>query len=121
MASSVDLPHPEGPAMARYSPFLICRSIWAKAWVSSSSVEKILLTPCILMSVPFGEVMRTASEQNSLTQPNAVESTLPGGHVGENDFVSNLEALEDFDGVDRSLAELDVDAHGLRAVIHEFE
>ena len=62
MASNVDLPHPEGPAIARYSPLFISRSIWDKAWVSSSSVKKILLTPCILMSVPFVEVMRSASE-----------------------------------------------------------
>ena len=55
-----------------------------------------------------------------LAQTNAVKN-IPGGHVGENDLVSGLEALEDFDGVDGSFAELDVDAHGVRAVIHEFE
>ena len=59
-------------------------------------------------------------EDCSLAQTNAVNS-IPGGHIGENDFVSGLEALEDFDGVDGSLAELDVDTHGVRAAIHEFK
>ena len=44
MARSDDFPQPEGPAMARYSPFLMTRSMEASAWVSSSSVKKTLLT-----------------------------------------------------------------------------
>src|ERR1041384_4670535 len=48
--SRVDLPQPEGPAMDTYSP---CRmSMWMpeRAWVSTSSVRKTLVTPSSLMS-----------------------------------------------------------------------
>src|SRR5579875_4030265 len=45
MASSVDLPQPDGPEMETYSPR--CISMWMpdRAWVSTSSVTKTLVTP----------------------------------------------------------------------------
>ena len=55
-----------------------------------------------------------------LAQTNAVER-VPGGHVGEDYFVADFEALENFDGVDGTLAELDVDADGFRAVVDQLE
>src|SRR6478752_7665256 len=49
MERRVDLPQPEGPAIDTYSPFLM--SIWMpeRAWVSTSSVRKTLVTPSSLM------------------------------------------------------------------------
>src|SRR6201989_563945 len=43
--SSVDLPQPDGPEIATYSPRPISTSIFANAWVSTSSVTKTLVTP----------------------------------------------------------------------------
>jgi len=77
----------------------------SKACVSSSSVKKTLLTPCILMSVPFDEVMGAASNWISLAQSNAVKG-IPGGHVGEDYFVSDFQARKNFDRVDGAFAEL---------------
>src|SRR3954468_413482 len=50
MESSVDLPQPEGPAMATYSPWRMSRWMPERAWVSTSSVRKTLVTPSSLMS-----------------------------------------------------------------------
>ena len=49
--SSVDLPQPDGPAMAMYSPLLISRWIPASAWVSTSSVKNTFVTPSRWISV----------------------------------------------------------------------
>src|SRR5262252_6003242 len=43
--SSVDLPHPDGPEIATYSPRPISTSIFASACVSTSSVTNTLVTP----------------------------------------------------------------------------
>ena len=43
--SRVDLPQPEGPAIETYSPLLISRWMPDRAWVSTSSVRKTLVTP----------------------------------------------------------------------------
>ena len=50
-----------------------------------------------------------------LAQADAVVS-IHGRHVGEYHFVADIEALEDYDGVDAAFAKLDVDATGLGAV-----
>jgi hypothetical protein len=55
-----------------------------------------------------------------LAQADTVEG-VHGGHVGEDDLVADIEALEDFDGVDGNFAELDVDADGFGAVANELE
>jgi hypothetical protein len=49
MERRVDLPQPEGPAMATYSPWRMSRWMPDKAWVSTSSVRKTLVTPSSLM------------------------------------------------------------------------
>src|SRR5712692_8701006 len=91
-----------------------------KACVSSSSVKKTFFTPCMVMSVPFAGVMCIASIQIFLAQPHAV-IRIPLGHVRKNDFISGLQPVEDLDGVDRTLAQFDVDAHGLRTIVYKFE
>src|SRR6476469_9222834 len=65
---SVDLPQPDGPAIAMYSPLLICRWIPASAWVSTSSVKKTLVTPSRWISVgadEFGDVFIGAPQSAS--------------------------------------------------------
>ena len=52
--SSVDLPQPDGPAIAMYSPLLISRWMPASACVSTSSVKKTLVTPSRWISVGAG-------------------------------------------------------------------
>jgi hypothetical protein len=75
MASSVDLPQPEGPAIDRYSPF--ATSMWMpdSACVSTSSVTKTLLTfssrisgcePLSIVIYPFYE------KRENLVQTNPV-------------------------------------------------
>src|SRR6476620_587381 len=49
--SSVDLPQPDGPAIAMYSPVLISRWLPASACVSTSSVKNTLVTPSRWISV----------------------------------------------------------------------
>ena len=44
MASSVDLPQPDGPAIDRYSPFFTSKWMPESACVSTSSVTNTLLT-----------------------------------------------------------------------------
>src|SRR3954447_1157101 len=53
---SVDLPQPDGPAIAMYSPLLISRWIPASAWVSTSSAKKTLVTPSRWISVGADEL-----------------------------------------------------------------
>jgi hypothetical protein len=49
MASSVDLPQPEGPAMETYSPSRMSRWMSERAWVYTSSVVNTLRMPSSLM------------------------------------------------------------------------
>src|SRR6266481_9536317 len=55
---SVDLPHPEGPAMDTYSPLATSRLTSDRACVSTSSVRNTLATDFNLMTlVPLLDVM----------------------------------------------------------------
>src|SRR5918994_5884807 len=98
---SVDLPQPDGPAMAMYSPLLISRWIPASAWVSTSSVKKTFVTPsrwisvcpAVLIVAPCCELSRTRA---SLIQSHAVVGVVRR-HVGEDDLIARLQPLEDFD------------------------
>src|SRR5438093_10381498 len=55
---SVDLPHPEGPAMDTYSPLATSRLTSDRACVSTSSVRNTLATDFNLMTlVPLVDVM----------------------------------------------------------------
>src|SRR5215469_8368247 len=96
MASRVDLPHPDGPAMDRYSP--LCTSMWmsARACVSTSSVIKTLLTASSLISdsepLPFVMLSTSSSfyaESGALVQFNAVVTVIVR-HIGKNDLISHL-------------------------------
>src|SRR5688500_16635984 len=87
--SSVDLPQPDGPAIAMYSPLLISRWMPARAWVSTSSVKNTLVTPSRWMS-DCADVFIWLLLAFKL---HAVES-IELGHVGENDLVAGLQPLE---------------------------
>src|SRR2546425_7359915 len=55
-----------------------------------------------------------------LLQADPVE-VVPGGHVGEDHFVSDLQSLHDFDRIHRTPPQLYIDAHGFRSVINNLE
>src|SRR5436190_11545311 len=109
--SSVDLPQPDGPAIATYSPLPISMWMPASAWVSTSSVKKTLVTPSSLISACLGSAIVVSSRISgvALLQPDAVVRVV-GRHVGENHLVPDLESGQHFDHVDRVASELDLHA-----------
>src|SRR4051812_33799788 len=116
---SVDLPQPDGPAMAMYSPLLISRWIPARACVSTSSVKNTFVTPSRWMSdcadvficAPCGWLRTSAFE---LYPVERIELR----HVGQNDLVAGLESFEDLDGVHRGASELHLGGERLAARLH---
>src|SRR5467141_943851 len=103
---SVDLPHPDGPAIETYSPLLIKRWIPESACVSTSSVKKTFVTPSSLISAcplsamlsPVGRALqarRSALLKGApyvvLFQSNAIVGVICR-HVGQNHLVPDLEA-----------------------------
>src|ERR1700683_4465775 len=54
---SVDLPQPDGPLIATYSPRLICRWMLARACVSTSSVRNTFFTLSIEIKISFALAM----------------------------------------------------------------
>src|SRR5436190_22059274 len=97
---SVDLPQPEGPAIAMYSPLLISRWMPARACVSTSSVKNTFVTPSRWMSDCADVFIMTPWLAFQLYSIERIEL----GHVGENHLVAGLQALEDFNGDHRSAA-----------------
>src|ERR1035437_6230430 len=71
MERSVDLPQPEGPAMETYSPCLISMWMPERAWVSTSSVRKTLVTASSLMSNSDMGGMRLEGRK-TIQRPSAV-------------------------------------------------
>src|SRR4029450_3294674 len=106
--SSVDLPHPEGPAMAMYSPVLISRWIPASACVSTSSVKKTLVTPSRWISVGADVFIVTPLSVVSLSLAGYSKAVLRvlRGHIGQNHRVAGLQPLDDFDLVHGAASEL---------------
>src|SRR5678815_2097693 len=111
MERRVDFPQPEGPAMETYSPVRMSRWMPERAWVSTSSVRKTLVTPSRWMRVWFplfivvlclcrgdGEFVRRA-ESYGLVQADAIVGVVGAG-IGEDDLIAFFQALNDFDGVD---------------------
>src|SRR5882762_4978667 len=90
MASSVDLPQPEGPAIERYSPFLMCRWMPANACVSTSSVTNTFVTPSRLikafgsfaMYIPFQSLNSSGYDcaHPTLTYPTILPDRQPLSH-----------------------------------------
>src|SRR5438128_7004157 len=62
---SVDLPHPDGPAIDTYSPFATSRLTSESACVSTSSVRNTLATDCNLITGGVGaDVILTSLLRN---------------------------------------------------------
>src|SRR5436309_2459695 len=123
MASRVDFPQPDGPEIERYSPFFTSKWILCSAWVSTSSVTKTLLTASSRISgwEPFSIVIYPSYESSeALVQLNPVVTVIRG-HVGEDDLVTHLQAVLDFNRVDGAAAQHDLDFVGVLAVTLEFE
>src|ERR1035438_1362580 len=110
MDSSVDFPQPEGPAIETYSPFWMSRKMPDSAWVSISSVRKTFV---IFSSLISGSAMVLVEFDSVIC--------VPLGHVGKNDAVAGLEALDDLDCADGASAELDLGAEGPGAVRRQLE
>src|SRR5947199_8247715 len=94
MASSVDLPQPDGPEIDRYSPFLTSKWILCRACVSTSSVTKTLLTfssrssgwPLSIFIYPFYVSGVLLVQLYSVV-------CIVRGHVGENYDISDLQSI----------------------------
>src|SRR5690242_14165569 len=123
MASSVDLPQPDGPAIERYSPFLTSKWTLDSACVSTSSVTKTLLTfssrmsdcdPLSIFIAPCYEIWR------KLVQLDSIVSVV-GRHIGEDDPVSDLQPVLNFNRIDRAAAERNLHLLGVLAVRIDLE
>src|SRR6185312_6807758 len=116
IASNVDLPQPDGPAIHTYSPRFISRLMSASACVSTSSVKKTFrnrfnsMTACVAI-----EILRCHS-----IQPNAIVD-IPLAHVRKDDAVSRLQTVLDLDGIDRTSAEMHRHTHGFASAREQFE
>src|SRR6185369_7683384 len=121
MESSVDLPHPEGPAIETYSPFRISRWMPERAWVSTSSVKKTFVTPSSTISgcaVSFiawflvsCERSRPSVRPDALApsiQPDAIRAIL-GRHVRKNHLIPLAEPLDDLDAAHGASSQPDGD------------
>src|SRR6185436_20985477 len=119
--SRVDFPQPEGPAIDTYSPCAISRCTPARACVSTSSVKKTFVTPSSLMTgCPF-ELMRFSPIPLKKSLQTHAVVRIPRAHVREDHAIPRLQSFDDFHRVDRALAELDLDARGLVAVLVDEE
>src|ERR1700686_3598435 len=97
MASKVDLPQPEGPEIDRYSPFLMCRWMPARACVSTSSVTNTFVTPSKLIKASGSFAMK-----NPLSiQTDAVEGILRR-HIRQNYLIAHLQPVDYLDRVHRT-------------------
>src|SRR5262245_226915 len=95
MASNVDFPHPEGPAIERYSPFRSSKWTWERACDSTSSVTDTLLTFSILMSGSELLSIFIAPVYESLIDLVQLYSIvcIVCRHVGEDNPVSNFKTV----------------------------
>src|SRR5262245_29240605 len=118
--SRVDLPQPEGPAIDTYAPWAISRCTPERACVSTSSVKKTFVTPSSLMTgCPF-ELMRFPPSPKKSLQAHAVVR-VPSTHVREDHAIPRFETFDNLHRVHRALAELDLDARRLVAVLVDEE
>src|SRR5512147_2417209 len=105
MESRVDLPQPDGPDTATYSPGKTSRWTPERACVSTSSVWNTLVTPSSRIS--------GATSFISLDlQPVAAGVVR---HVRDDHLFPGLQPLQDHHPVHRGLAQLHRDAHRLGA------
>src|ERR1039458_1447601 len=124
MASRVDLPQPDGPAIDRYSPFLTSKWMDERACVSTSSVTKTLLTlssrisGCAAVSmllIPLYANRVSYVQKNFSVQFDTV-ILIVLRHVRQNYLVPHPQAVFDLDGVHRAAAEGDLHLVGVLAV-----
>src|SRR5260370_23936892 len=100
IASKVDLPQPEGPAIDRYSPFLICRWMPASACVSTSSVTNTFVTPSRLIKA-FGSFAMYIPFQIFLVQADTIVR-IPRRHIRQYYLIADLQSIHNFDRVHRA-------------------
>src|ERR1051326_6129267 len=123
MASNVDLPQPDGPAIDRYSPFWTSKCTAERACVSTSSVTKTLLTfskrlsGCEPLSIVISLLYETG---RILVQFDAVV-IIVRGHIGQDHPVSYLQSFLDLDRTYRAAAERYLHRIGILAVRIDLE
>src|ERR1700733_825237 len=108
MESNVVFPEPDGPSIDTNSPRITSRCAPERAWVSTSSVVKILVMPSRRINASV-----TCSSFISL-QPDAIDLR-PRRRVGHDDGVARGEAARDLDVLHRHAPEANGDAHRLVA------
>src|SRR5581483_8556688 len=86
-ASNVDLPEPDGPAMETYSPFRISMCTPESAFVSNSTVEKVLVMFPIPISIPASVIRFPFTRSCRLFQFDPVV-LVPARHVRQDDLVA---------------------------------
>src|ERR1700733_4450614 len=89
---------------------------------SYRSAQREVATGCSESFSPANDAAQTSSAKHpcGLLQPNAID-VVPLRHIGQDDFVADVQARQNLDGVDRVAAQLDVDALGVGIVRHDFE
>src|SRR5580698_1862879 len=89
---------------------------------SYRSAQREVATGCSESFSPANDAAQTSSAKHpcGLLQPNAID-VVPLRHIGQDDFVADVQARQNFHGVDRVAAQLDVDALGVGIVRHDFE
>src|ERR1051326_8689242 len=102
MASSVDLPQPDGPEMDTYSPRFIFNSISERACVSTSSVKNTFVTFSRRIT-GCSTVLITISSIASI-QTHMIE-VIPRRHIRNDYLVSGLETVEHFNTIHRTSAD----------------
>src|SRR4051794_32094104 len=122
MASSVDLPQPDGPEIERYSPFLTSKWMLWRACVSTSSVTKTLLTfssrssgwPLSIFIYPFYVSGVLLVQLYSIV-------CIVGGHVRENHYIPDLQSILHLDRAHRGASQNHLCCVGVLAVRFQLE
>src|SRR5262245_57689000 len=113
MDNSVDLPHPDGPAIETYSPFVTFMWIFDRACVSTSSVKNTVVTSSSFRRVDcaIGSSIACAPayQRGGLFEGQAVVG-IPSRHIRENDFVTDVQSRHDLDGIGGAAPQLDLHA-----------
>src|SRR3974377_854740 len=124
MASSVDLPQPDGPAIDRYSPFFTSKFTSERACVSTSSVMKTLLTPssrifasCPLFMGPLYPLYELPAESVESNPLLLVEI----GHIRKNHPIPFFQTVLDLNHIHRHLPKGDFHFAGVFAVLLDLE
>src|ERR1039457_3841522 len=117
IASRVDLPQPDGPAIERYSPFFRSSCIPDRAWVSTSSVTNTFVTSSktISDSFPWCPFHLQYVSFAGLVQFYSLVG-VPSRHIRQDHPVAHIQPAFHLDSIHRSAAERHLHAIGVLAL-----